>query len=97
MGKKRKTRQQKIFARMRHLQKQQEKKTLLPIVNTAPEKFRFTASPAFSVPTVTGYSYAYVTKELRRTTLISLGIIGSEILLFFLLVKHILILPILSY
>ncbi|KKS10890.1 MAG: hypothetical protein UU67_C0093G0003 [Candidatus Daviesbacteria bacterium GW2011_GWB1_41_5] len=91
MAKKRKTREQKQIADLRHNFIHQT------VVNT------FEARPAFpkiseKKPVTTSYlAYPYLAKDLTKTFLLTASIIGVQILLFISLKTHIIKIPGISY
>jgi hypothetical protein len=99
MPKKRKTRKQKIQANMRPSTLE---KTDTPLVQQETqsikisEKFSLTHKPGVYNTNIST-SHAYLIPELRKTALLSAGIIIAEILLFFLLRNHIIVLSSLPY
>jgi len=91
MAKKRKTREQKQIADLRH------NFTHQIVTNT------FEARPVFSKisekkpVTVTYSAYPYLAKDLTKTFLLTASIIGVQILLFISLKTHLLKIPGISY
>lgn len=96
MPKHRKTRKQKIQANIRH-----HAVTPAPISSSQndiriPE--RFTLTPQKSTATTTTlFPHQYLKPELLKIAMLSAGIILVELILFFLLNNHIIILPNLQY
>lgn len=91
MAKKRKTRQDKKLADLRHTFTHQN------ILNTLETKPSFTKI-AIKKPTITTYSsYPYLAKDLTKTFILTASIIGAQILLFISLKTHLLKIPGISY
>jgi hypothetical protein len=93
MAKKRKTREQKILANLRH---------------NFNHTFTSEASPAGKIQaqispimlkqkTVALNSYPYLAKDLTTTAILTLGIFISQIILFTLLRNHVIFIPGISY
>lgn len=78
MAKHRKTRQEKIVADHRHITYHLEPDTA-PKKATSVKKTEFVMTPSHKTQSV---SYAYVTKDLRKTTFITIAIALSQIFLF---------------
>jgi len=86
MGKHRKTRKQKIIANFnRQVYILENKNTPLNI-----------PTPVMSI-NKSSYSYTYVLSDVLKTTILTIVIIFGEIILFFLLNNHIIILPKINY
>ncbi len=91
MAKKRKTREQKKLADLRHNFTHQE------ILNTLETKPAFTKIET-KKPVVTTYSsYPYLAKDLTKTFVLSASIIAIQILLFISLKIHLIKIPGISY
>ncbi len=96
MAKKRKTRQDKIIADLRHqlnlstLPEVQEKKTITETkISLAPVTERTYASQTIS--------YDFLISDLRKTAIITTSFIFLQTVLFFLLKNHIIAIPGLNY
>lgn len=102
MPKHRKTRKQKLEASMRH--HPVPSTVVQPISSTlpsqqiakAPEKFSLQVTKMQNTISVMG-SHTYLKGELTKTAILSGGILICELLLFFLLRNHIIVLSGLSY
>ncbi len=91
MAKKRKTREDKKLADLRHTFTHQN------ILNTLETKSSFTKISA-KKPTITTYSsYPYLAKDLTKTFILTASIIGVQILLFISLKTHLIKIPGISY
>jgi len=96
MAKKRKTREQKILADLRHNFKHN-------FISQAPltEKIQPQIVPSIIAPiagkTVALSAYPYLVKDLTKTAILTLGIFVFQIILFTLLKNHVLIIPGISY
>jgi hypothetical protein len=96
MAKKRKTREQKILADLRHNFKH-------TFISQAPlaGKIQAQIAPSIAAPrtqeTVALNAYPYLTKDLTKTAILTLGIFVFQIILFTLLKNHALIIPGISY
>jgi hypothetical protein len=89
MAKKRKTRQEKRIADLRHTFVNQT------IVNTFESKL-----PTVKIERTQPVSYAsypYLIKDLSKTITLTAAIIGTQIILFFILRSHLIKIPGLSY
>ncbi|HSW96194.1 MAG TPA: hypothetical protein VLF89_00045 [Candidatus Saccharimonadales bacterium] len=103
MPKQRKTRKQKLQASMRH---NTVSPTVIQPTSTAissstqigkiPEKFSLNITKMQNNITIMG-SHTYLKGELTKTAVLSAGIIICELVLFFLLRNHIIVLSSLSY
>ena len=85
MSKKKKTLKQKIVADLRHAQYRLETADSdnAVVISTAPRQSQTT--------------YAFLFADLKKTTSISLLIIASQIILYFLLRNKVLVLPFITY
>ncbi len=81
-----KTRKEKIIADYRHQAYTLGNKTFTPSPEI--ETIMVNKSP---------YSYAYVLPDVLKTGLLTFSIVAGEIILFFLLKNHIIILPMVKY
>lgn len=91
MAKKRKTREEKKLADLRHTFTHQN------TLNTLETKPLFTKIET-KKPTVATYSnYPYLAKDLTKTFILSASIIGAQILLFISLKTHLIKIPGISY
>ncbi|HUD09714.1 MAG TPA: hypothetical protein VMR77_02850 [Patescibacteria group bacterium] len=96
MAKKRKTREQKILADLRHNFKHN-------FISQAPltEKIQTQITPSIMMPitqkTAALNAYPYLIKDLTKTAMLTLGIFAFQIILFALLKNHVLIIPGISY
>lgn len=99
MGKKKKTREQKIIADLRHqLAQTAPSYTLSKIEEHHQEKHVY--SPLQSSQTavkVSSASYAYLSHDLIKTGILTASLMGIQLVLFFLLKNHIVRIPMLSY
>ena len=84
MSKKKKTLKQKIVADLRHAQYRLE---------PAEEKVEVISSSVSQAP----QTYIFLANDLRKTGMITAGIIASQIILYFLLAKKIITLPFITY
>jgi len=96
MPKKRKTRKQKMQASIRHQAVQ-----TAPIASPQndiriPERFTLT-QPTNTFTSSALYPHQYLKSELLRIALLSVAIVVGELILFFLLRNHIILLPNLQY
>lgn len=102
---KRKTRQQKIIADLRRQLSTTKIEKTEPIkLEVAPEnKIKIESAPQEKKVDTTlntkhlVYTNPYLTKDLRKTGLLTAGIILAQLFLFFLFRQHVLILPGISY
>ena len=97
MAKKRKTRQQKIIADLRHNFNH-------PLVNQSSSEAKIklqTATISQSVQkaqkTTTANEYPFLVKDLTKTGVLTVSILAFQVALFFLLKNHTLIIPGLNY
>jgi len=96
MAKKRKTREQKILADLRHNFRH-------TFISQAPLAGKIQAQIPPSIitqrteKTVALNSYPYLIKDLTKTAILTLGIFVSQIILFTLLKNHVLIIPGIGY
>lgn len=94
MAKKKKTRQQKIIADLRRqvtLSKPQESKP-----ETKPKNFSNPALITYA-PKIRAVTYPYLKKDLQKTAILTSSVIALQMILYFLLKSHILVLPRLGY
>ncbi|MEK9178807.1 MAG: hypothetical protein AAB801_03435 [Patescibacteria group bacterium] len=90
MSKKKKTLKQKIVADLRHAQYKLE--------TADSDEAELSSSVSIQThQTPIPATYAFLASDLRKTGLISLSIIASQIILYFLLVKKIIVLPFITY
>jgi len=96
MAKKRKTREQKILADLRHNFKHN-------FISQAPLAGKIQAQiiPSIVIPraqkTVALNAYPYLIKDLTKTAMLTLGIFAFQIILLALLKNHVLLIPGISY
>ncbi len=82
-----KTRKEKIIADYRHQVYSLENKNISSLENVNP------TTAIHNDP----HSYSYVLHDVSKTLMLTLALIGLQIILFFLLKKHILSIPYLNY
>jgi len=97
MAKKRKTRQQKILADLRHNFRH-------TLVNQVPSSEKIQPQPASGISLsykpnlqTSINTYPYLVKDLSKTGVLTLAILIFQIILFALLKNHVLIIPGISY
>lgn len=90
----RKTRQQKIIADLR---RQLSTTKTEPIRTKEVSENKVTIKSVPQVPQHLTYTNPYLAKDLKKTAILTAGIILGQLFLFFLFRQHILILPGISY
>ncbi len=88
MGKKKKTREEKILSQERHAH---------AAVVYSLHSVENTSKQNQTTPFIRKDSYIYVLLDIKKTFLISLFLIGIEVLLFVLLTQHIMKFPFVTY
>ena len=94
MSKHKKTREEKIIADLRHqlysLKTHDFSHSSLPKSNTVKQKIITAYSPAITIPKT---SYLYLKHDVLKALILTLAIIAFQIILLFILKRHILVLP----
>ena len=107
MAKKKKTRQQKIIADLRRqlytsqtkyapLEIKTEKNTQSVSITLPKQPSLNTTIPKIPAPAFTN-TYPYLAKDLKKTAILTTAIFAAQLILFFTLVNHIIVIPGLTY
>jgi hypothetical protein len=94
MAKKRKTKEQKKLADLRHNFEHTYKLPASPSVSIKPA---YNTKIEAKTSTISINSYPFLKKDLSKTGLLTLGILAFQIILFFILKNHIIVLPGINY
>ena len=96
MAKKRKTREQKILADLRHNFSHTFTSEIAPSVKIQPQ-ITSTILKTTTQKTVAVNAYPYLIKDLSKTAILTFAIFIAQIILFTLLRNHVLFIPGISY
>lgn len=94
MAKQKKTRQEKIIADLRRQLTQTKRKLPTSIISPS---ISLTAQPQYNMPIKTAFPHSYLLPDLTKTSLVTSIILIGEFVLFFLLKKQILVLPMITF